>query len=474
MSIEDDEDDDDAPSMQEAYDRARERGGADTFGVVADLEEHPVELPEMDFTKPEPTAKHPLAAGFEKAALGRSPSAYEQPDEPEAEPDSYAPYTPSSPAAAKPADDRAAKYQSALGDVSRIAAEKVPGIDTDALEAAQRDRRAKTANNDFTRAIQAWMFRKPFEPTAPTDDSDLATVHGIKAKQAQGDKAQRLSAAEMVAKALRGEKQPGGSAMSAYQLEEVRRNAVLDDQRRRTKEADDKRHDTEHTETVADRRLSHADSVAQQQATLKLAEAQFAALEREREDSAAQKLGGALGEKTDFDTQYARLMELADANGGDLPGLGVGEGIRQKPGVVGTIAQAVSPSTPEAVESRKLLRQLAQGYAHKISGAGVSNQERAQLEAATVDVDNGDPKIAMAGLQTLKHMWDAKTAVTKAGFRPGVVKRVEGATPAPAQNQNASPPAGTIPTTATDVHQLKSGKWVWTLPGGAFDSWSPQ
>ena len=140
----------------------------------------------------------------------------------------------------------------------------------------------------------------------------------------------------------------------------------------------------------------------------------------------AQKLAGDLGDTAVFEQRYARLKQLAEENGGQLPGLGVIEGVRQQPGAIGSAVRAVSPPKPAAVEGRKLLRQLAADYARAISGAGVSDRERSVLNAATVDVDNDDSSIAMAGLESLREMYETKAAQLKRGFRPEAVRQVGG------------------------------------------------
>jgi hypothetical protein len=140
----------------------------------------------------------------------------------------------------------------------------------------------------------------------------------------------------------------------------------------------------------------------------------------------AKDLAGKLGDTAVFEQRYQKLQDLASANGGKLPGLGVIEGVRQQPGIIGSAVRAVSPPKPEAIEGRKALRQLAADYARAISGAGVSDRERAILNSASIDVDNDDSGIAMAGLKSLKEMYDAKAAQLKKGYRPEAVQQVAG------------------------------------------------
>lgn len=186
------------------------------------------------------------------------------------------------------------------------------------------------------------------------------------------------------------------------------------------------------------------------------------------DDKEVRALSKELGDPVAFQQQYDEVMRLAKENGGEIPGLGVAEGIRQQPGLIGSAARMVSPSSDEAIKGRKLMRQLAANYARAISGAGVSDTERTNLNAATLDVDNDDSRIALAGLQTLKEMHDAKMAQLKRGYSPKAVKRATG--------EDETPPIPTgdpiVTLTAKDgrVKRVKKSAaevYLKTHPGGA-------
>jgi hypothetical protein len=144
------------------------------------------------------------------------------------------------------------------------------------------------------------------------------------------------------------------------------------------------------------------------------------------DDKDVRDLSDKLGDPAAFSQKYEELMRLVKENGGEIPGLGAIEGVRQQAGVLGTLTRAVSPSSEAAIKGRKLMRQLAADYAREISGAGVSDTERRNLNAATIDVDNEDSRIALSGLETLKEMHAAKIAQLNRGYRPGVIRRAMG------------------------------------------------
>jgi hypothetical protein len=199
----------------------------------------------------------------------------------------------------------------------------------------------------------------------------------------------------------------------------------------------------------------HNDNVASTNATreqtLALENRNFNEKNNDQISADAKELAGKLGDTAAFEEKYKHLKALAASNGGKLPGLGVIEGVRQQPGLIGSAARAVSPPSQQAVEGRKLLKQLASDYGRAISGAGVSDKEREQLQSATVDVDNGDPTIAMAGLESLRSMYEAKAAQLKKGYRPEAVRQVAG---------DAPPAAGTVKMKFPDgsVHDVSPEK----------------
>lgn len=389
-----------------------------------------------------PAGKHPLAAAFEKVALGASPDSPKYgpveppPPEPpsvapppEGPPDSFNDFPTSRPAAPS-------KYDEAMANVTRIAGEQTPGIDTDALERSQAQQRERNGKNDFTRALQSWLLRKPFEPTADTTADDALKVQGIKSQQAEKDKSTRLSAAEMVAKALRGEKSTG--SLSEYQKYEMDRNARLDTEKKAAAEAKAKESEDQLKKDRVDmgRELGVDLSNASQKDIDRMRELRHdkvtegltAAGQQEHKgeniDRQAQDLAKALGDPTVFETQWKRLQQLTSENGGKVPGIGKMEALSQD-----TPAAALKLSSDRSVEGRKLVKQMAANYVRSITGAGVSDAERAMLNSAMADANSSDDRQVMIGLKSLKMMYDAKVKSTKAGYRPEAVKRIEAAVP---------------------------------------------
>lgn len=471
----------DDETMQDALDRAREHGGADTLGDTSDL-----------------ATGMPDDSGD---AGGDSPS-YGPVEAPPSQPPDVAPAPPGPPdfnafpsaqtSAATP--DVKAQRLKALEEATRLAAAPVDtGIGDKDIAAAQGRDRQQRGKDAFTEAIQAWLQRRPIRFQNPTEGEDLTKRRQLAEGSALRQRGQQLSVQEQLAKAFTEPKAAGGG-LSAYQQLELERQRQQDAGKARA--AQDKK-DAEAGALTNSRKAfseqlkklgidpEHAsqkdiDRVIEQNkadASLGLAKAQFGENREQHIATDAAGLAKELGDPAAFQSKYDRLMQLKESNGGEIPGLGVVEGVRQQPGFVGSAARAVSPPSGQAIEGRKLMRQLAAEYARSISGAGVSDKERAQLNAAALDVENDDSRIAMAGLDTLKDMYESKVAMAKAGARPEAVRRVESA-PKPAGRPPPpptpeKPPAGAIPPNAKNVRQLKSGAWAYTLPDGTEEAYEP-
>lgn len=397
-----------------------------------------------------------------KAAIAKYVASGEKPD-------------PQAPLRAKLSEIAGRKYQPSAGLA-----------DAD-IERARADRRAQVGRNDFTQAIQAALLRKPFTPTPPEDVAGglMARRRG---EQADFERSRGLEfdATKALGRGLATGKAP--PALTPYQIEQLKR-ADADDARA----AEEKKTKAENAErdlgsarknfapilkrmgvdptTATQKDVDRAIEIDKAEASRELARAGQRETKEQHITEGAKDLATKLGDPAAFQAKYDRIVALRDANKGEIPGLGIVEGVRQQPGIIGSVVRTVSPPDAKAIEGRKLLRQLAAEYARSISGAGVSDKEAERLKAATIDVDTDDSRIAMSGLDTLKDMYESKIASAKAGARPEAVERVEGAakpaqrpipTPDPAAEQ---PPPGVIPPNAKSVKKLKSGKWYYELNG---------
>lgn len=232
------EDDDDRESMDDAVERARASGGRDVFGLLDEPDDAfsgaepdvrrlgPGESTGPDWSKAKTLPRDPskpneielLAGGrramelpeldlTEKPSLDSADST--QPLASTAKPvglqtDSETVKAPPLPAPkAKPDDEFTSKIQ---GIMSRRYSPS-PGLSDADIAAAKKERAKGVARNDFTRAIQAWLLRKPFNPTDPEDvGADLERRREKEQAGFERERSNDLSATAALAKALRGEK----------------------------------------------------------------------------------------------------------------------------------------------------------------------------------------------------------------------------------------------------------------------------
>lgn len=97
-----------------------------------------------------------------------------------------------------------------------------PGTsDADVAAAQQRDR-AEVRRNNFTKAIDSWMGKTPFNPDAAPEAPGLLA----RRQAADAEQAKQLTAQEKLVAALKGDKDPG--ALSEFQKYEMDRNARQD------------------------------------------------------------------------------------------------------------------------------------------------------------------------------------------------------------------------------------------------------
>lgn len=455
--------DEEQKSGRDAYWRAREASDAEREGVSAE----PADAAD---------AGPPPTPGLEPV--------------PDSDPEGWSPYakpmqTSAATAAAGP--DMKAQRLAALREAARLANSPLDtGIGDKEISAAQGRDRSQRGRDAFTEAIQAWMQRRPIRFSQPTEGEDLVKRRQLAEGSALKQRGQQLSVQEQIAKALTEPKptaSPGG--LSEYQKYEMDRNARLDAEK---KSAGEKKSADAAAQLERDRAtlqkdflgydLSQADEKTIEKLLslrhAKAAEAQAAAtLSENKEQHISQQtheLTKELGDPTTFDSQYARIQQLIAENGGAVPGAGKLEALKQDSVLAPLLS---STSSNEAVEGRKLIKQLGNNYVHAITGAGVSNAERAQLQSASVDINSSDDRQIVLGLKTLKDMYDAKVHAAKAGVRPEAAARIDAATPKVPPPVSSHPPPGVIPPGAKNVRRLKSGAWAYTLPDGTEEAWEP-
>jgi hypothetical protein len=191
---------DDERGMGDAVERARERGGSDTFGAVAMLDSDD----KPDVVEPDVAAD----AGPEFGPVEPPPP--EPPDVAPAPPPppekDFAAYAPTP--APKPDTSRQDIAKALYGITSRRFTPSA-AVSDEAIAKARSDRHEQVRKNDLSRAISDWLMRKPFTPTAPEDEAgQLLEQRGR--EQADFEKGQQrdLSAASLLARGLKGEKTP--------------------------------------------------------------------------------------------------------------------------------------------------------------------------------------------------------------------------------------------------------------------------
>lgn len=427
----------DEEGMEDALERARATGGADTYGVLASLEDD-----EPDVEVSDTTATSPATTRAEVSAdIG--------------EPVKAPPVQTS-----VPSPDLRSQRLAAVREAARLAAEPVSAGPSDSdIAAAQGRDREQRGRDRFTEAIQAWLLRRPARFTPTNETGDMLTRRQLAENSALKQRGQQLTAQQMLVKALTDPKGKGAPELTPYQVELLKRRDAEDDYRR-TKDAKKAEADAAalaagrkswapvlkemgiDPETATQKDIDRAMQLKHAKATEGLARAQFGEQKQEHIDKQTQELTKALGDPTVFDAQYNRVQELIALNGGAVPGAGKLEALKQD-SVLSPLLSGMS--SDQAVEGRKLIKQLANNYVHAITGAGVSNLERSQLQSASVNVDSSDDRQIVLGLKTLKDMYDAKVKSAKAGFRPEAVERVE----------SAQPPRPTTP-----ISTKNPGDWV--------------
>lgn len=169
----------------------------------------------------------------------------------------------------------------------------------------------------------------------------------------------------------------------------------------------------------------------------------------------------------DFQRKFDEINQIVASGKGDIPGVGP--------------VDANRPSWLQSnagIELQKRAKQMGLAYQHLITGAGASDREREQLNQATIDLQ--DERSFMAGLRSLKDLYDTKVRQIRAGFPSDVVrqydeniKREFGDAPKPRVNLGEEkPPPGAIPPNAKNVKRVGKG-WGYTLPDGSEEVFEP-
>lgn len=412
---------------REEADAEREGGGEMVLPEMDFSGDEPPKAPELDVAESVPTAMPAMAVPDTVQTDAATESAQPR----------------AAPTAAPPADDglkaqrlKAIETMRTLGDASY---EPPAGLrDSDISAASGRDRDAVRRANLSETLRAAFARQTPRLQQEPSEAQSLLEQRKLADSRNASQWSRKMTMNERLAAALREPKAvaPRG-ALTDYQRFEIERQNRLDAEAaaRAKRKADGAAAKGE--SVAADLEASRKNfagvlramgvdpTTASQKDIDRAVKMREAALGRSvtlggREDSEAKDLAGKLGDPTVFNTQYERLMQLVEANGGRIPGAGTGEALKQwSDSKFGT-----QFSDAGGIEGRKLVKQIANNYIHAITGAGVSNAERDQLKSASADIDSNDDRQVLLGIKTLKDMYDAKVKATKAGYRPSVVERV--------------------------------------------------
>lgn len=204
----------DRRGMDDALERARAKGGADTFGVVSSLDDSgddsdntpdgggEMVLPEMDLSKPDAPDDGDTAPPTPAAPDANSPAALARPVAPVEVPD--------------PKPDIA----NALRGITSRRYTPPASLSDDAINSARDEHKKQVQHDNLSRAISAWLMRKPYEPESMPDESA-----GMLAQRREGEASfdretqRQLTAQQLLSKALRGDKSP--PAITPYQQEEL-------------------------------------------------------------------------------------------------------------------------------------------------------------------------------------------------------------------------------------------------------------
>lgn len=448
--------------MQDAYDRARETGGSDVFGVLAGLEEDQPDVISGG------SAGDDVETQPDRPQLGPV-------DPPPSTPDPEAPwqeYSPSSPVqtSAPSAPDQRSQRLAAAREAQRMIAEPAGPTDTDIAAAQGRDRE-KRGRDAFTEAIQAWLTRRPQRFTAPSESEDLVQRRQLADRQ----KTQGLTAQQLLVRSLTDAKGgKGPPELTPYQVEQLKRRDS-DDKYRRDK--DTRKAETDASALAAGRKswapvlkeMGIDPEVATQKdidramqrdsslATRELARSQFGYKQTRDVQDDQKDLSKALGAEPEHLTGLIGRLKTATTSE-DIPGVGPMD--RLVPDIV---------SGDAALQNRNDMREAVRIMLVMKSGKTVTPQEAADY-ARIYGID-GSEEAFRQGVTRLETDIADTIKAKKSGFSPAAREAYEGAggakTPPKPDAPASGPPPGLIPPGAKNVKKLKNGRWFYELNGEA-------
>lgn len=343
--------------------------------------------------------------------------------------------------------------------------------DSDLAAASSRDREQVQRDN-FTAALASAISRRPARMQSLPSEAGSLTQRRATADAAASRKTSReMDANARLAAALRDPKGVGAGGLTEYQREQLKR-ADADDKYRADKDSKKEAGDLQAlaagrkswatvlremgidpntaTQKDIDRAMQRDSSLA----TRELARAQFG-YKRNRDDVEDVKdLGKTVGgDPAHLEGLLSRLDAAAAKP--DVPGVGPLD--RITPDIV---------SSPEALEARNDMREAVRTMLTMKSGKTVTPQEAADY-AKIYGIDSSEEAFRQ-GVGRLRADVADTLKAKKAGFRPEVVEKYEGAggtpTPRPVPPKTEKPPPS-VPPNAKNVRKLKSGKWYYELDG---------
>lgn len=208
------------PSMGDAMDRARAGGGRDVFGVLGKPapEKSTAHIAEAVAQLTPPEEKKPPAGpalGPVEPPPATPPDVAPPPEAPPEQPFQSNDF-PKPPGPEGPDPKRLA----AIEAIKRLAdfnpAQTPPGLDDGAIANAQASDKAQTKRNDLSRSFMDLAYRKPFAPTAPSDAADLVQRRQLAEGSANRTDQRALSSQEALVKALTSDEKPNDPARAAF------------------------------------------------------------------------------------------------------------------------------------------------------------------------------------------------------------------------------------------------------------------
>jgi hypothetical protein len=435
--------------MQDAVERARrKRAPSHIEEAVKSLE---AEKPDEGY-KPLPASARPY--GPVEPPPPEPPSVAPPPEAPPFKPADFPVQTSAPAAPAGPSkSDALAQLQRMI--LSPSPASSGPG-DGELVAAQQRDRQ-QSAQNDVTRAIQAWMFRKPFEPSAPTDEKNLLQRQSLAdSTDAKGEQ-RRLSAQEALVKALTGD----DKGLSLYQQAQLAEQARDNEYRSKHDTELAARHEEDAKRSQENIDVARQGVEAQRDFNRTMAGMTFSERQQEQKDKKERQveedtkdLAKTVGPNAGHLQEIVTRLKAAAAKP-DVPGVGL---------LAGKAPDWMLSA--EGVQNRNDMREAVRTMLTVKSGKTVTPQEAEDY--ARIYGISGTQEAFRQGVQRLEADIADTMKQQKAGFSPQAVQRFEqrGGSPTPeAPSHIATPPKG-MPAGARQVN----GKWYYP-EGGNWVEW---